>query len=304
MRQKILVLTGPTASGKSSLGIKISQEFNGEIINADSRQMYQNLPTLTAQPSPDDLKKAPHHLYGILKNDAHNTMNEWRILATKQITDTLAKDKLPILVGGSGLYINALTEGMSNIPPISEETKRAREMLLTQEGPEKLAKDLKNNNAKTPSDPQRLARAWDVLHETKKPIEYWHTQKSHLPPKEWDFIKILLLPERTLIHEKIEKRLHKMLNDGAIEEVQSLLKQNLPLTASAMKTIGVAEIKKYLESDYTKDEMFERICQVTRQYVKRQTTWFKHQFKADIVIDLANADHIEEEIALIRRKMS
>ena len=302
MSQIVFVITGPTASGKSSLALKVAQELNGEIINGDSKQMYQALPILTAQPAELETKKIKHHLYGVLENHTHNTMDNWRRMALDATQDVLNRGKTPIIVGGSGMYVNALTEGMAEIPNVSDETKKKCENIINTKGLDALTKDLEMANAKAPADPQRLMRAWHVLSETGKPLEYWHTQKKHKPPADWKFIKILLMPERSLIHKKVEKRLHIMLESGAIEEVKNLLSENHPENAPVMKSLGVTEIEKYLEGDLTKEQAFQRILELTRQYVKRQSTWFKHQFNPDFTLTTTDILDFQENLATIEQR--
>lgn len=283
---KVLIVAGPTASGKSSFAFQLAQEKNGVILNGDSLQVYHGLEILTAQPSLKDQQEIPHRLYGFLDPKTTCSVGKWRDLVLSEIKKIHENEKLPIVVGGTGLYLKALMEGMSIIPPINpeirkklEEKGRSQESLYAEL--QKVDPDLATRI--NPHDKQRTLRGLEVFYETGRPLSFWQSQKSE--NLSYEFEKILLMPSREEEEERIVKRLEEMLEYGALEEIRAFLSQSPSFTA--MKAIGLREFGAFLNGECTLEQAKEITFFHTRQYAKRQRTWFRHQFQADQVISVS-----------------
>lgn len=281
LNNKVVIICGPTASGKSNYAIDYAIKNNGVIINCDSQQIYKDLKILTARPDGNDLKIVSHRLYGFLSGlqDVQNfSVVDWLNLASSEINNTFDKGMLPILVGGTGFYISALIDGISIIPNINSDVrKHVRSMknddiyLNLQKSDPDIASKL------SVSDTQRIMRALEVFLSTGKTLTYWQNipRRKILPNIQYDII--YKNPGRNIILQNISKRIDFMLKNGAIDEVEKFLKLNYPLTAPVSKSIGVAEIKQYINGSFDFDTMKEQITIKTRQYAKRQNTWIKNQ---------------------------
>ncbi len=269
MKKIIPVIIGPTASGKSSFALKIAQQTKGEIINADSLQVYKDLTVLSARPPLHEQQGINHHLYGYM--DAYSTCSvaDWLL----QVKTVLKDIKNPIFVGGTGLYIKALTEGISPMPDIDEAIrKQVRELPI--EDVQKLLIDCKA------IDPQRQRRALEVQLSTGKPLSYFQQQpKTKIINKEFQIF--FLNPPRDILYQRCNQRFLNMLDNGAIQEVIHLQKINA--SGGVKKAIGVLEISKWLTGEFSKEKMIETATKETRHYAKRQITWFKNQFSNAIV---------------------
>ena len=276
-QKKVLILFGPTASGKSNLALKISANIKATIINADSMQIYKNLRILTSRPSKEDEEKVAHKLYGIMDGVENCSVASWLELAKDEIQKSWSKNTLPILVGGTGMYLKSLMEGISEIPSIPDSIKLETEEILRTNGLEYLYKILIESNNKTlinKKDTQRIVRAFNVLKFTGKSIEEW--QKVNKKILEDVNFEIYLPPmERENLYMDCEKRFDEMFERGAVEEVRRLLEQNLDVSRSIMKAIGVREIQQYLSNQIDRDECVNLSKQSTRNYIKRQLTWIR-----------------------------
>ena len=276
-KKKVLILFGPTASGKSNLALKISANVEATIINADSMQVYKNLKILTSRPSDEDEKKVTHKLYGIMDGTENCSVAAWLKLAKEEIQISWNKNKLPILVGGTGMYLKSLMEGISEIPSIPDSIILETKEILKNNGLEYLYRTLIESNNQTiinKKDTQRVVRAFNVFKYTGKPIEEW--QKMNKKALEDLEFEIYLPPmERKNLYRASEERFDLMLEKGAVEEVRRLLKQNLDVSNSVMKAIGVREIEKYLNKDISKNECVNLSKKNTRNYIKRQLTWIR-----------------------------
>lgn len=283
---KVLIVAGPTASGKSSFALQLAQERNGVILNGDSLQVYRGLKILTAQPPLKDQQEIPHRLYGCLDPKATCSVGKWRDLVISEINQIHKNGKLPIVVGGTGFYLKSLVEGMAVIPPLSP---GARKELETQNrSQESLYEELKKVDSDlairiSPHDKQRTLRGLEVFYGTGKPLSFWQSQKSDAVP--YEFEKILLMPPREEGEESIAKRLEDMLHQGVLEEIKVFLSQSPSVTA--MKAIGLPEFGAFLNGECTFEQAKELTFFHTRQYAKRQRTWFRHQFKVDQVISVS-----------------
>ena len=277
MSKKIILLAGPTASGKSKLAIQIAKKIKGEIINADSMQVYKDFFILSSRPSKADLIKIKHHLYGFLHSNKHFSTGAWLSMAKEKIKLCLKKKKIPILVGGTGLYFEAITKGMSKIPNIDFKKRNKVRDLQFKLGQKKFYKTLLTldpfvKNKIEPFDTQRSIRAYEVKKFTKKSIFEWYKlTKSDF--KEYEIYKIFLDSPRETILKNISIRTKKMIKNNCVEEVKNFLKLKINPTLSANKIIGVQEIQGYLERKLDINQLAELINIKTRQYAKRQVTW-------------------------------
>jgi tRNA dimethylallyltransferase len=275
--KKIILIAGPTASGKSKIAIKIAKKIRGEIINADSMQVYKEFSILTSRPSTIDLKKTKHHLYGFQSVKKHFSTGVWLELVKKQINKCLKNKKIPILVGGTGLYFEAIIKGMSKIPNIDFEIRDKTRDLQKKIGQRKFYEKLLDldplvKNKIEPFDTQRSIRAYEVKKFTKKSIFEWYkSTKSEF--KQFQIFKIFIdVPRETLL-KKISSRAEQMFKKNCIKEVKSFLKLNIKTSLSAHKIIGVKEIKDHLSGISNISQTKELINIKTRQYAKRQVTW-------------------------------
>jgi len=277
LKSKIILIFGPTASGKSSFAIKLAKKIEGEIINADSMQIYKELKILSARLEPKNYKKIKHHLYGFQNIKNNFSTGDWLKLAIKKIKEIKKRKRVPIFVGGTGLYFKALSDGLVNIPNIPirfRTTIRAEHKKLGQKKfYQKLLKlDLTSKNKINPTDTQRTIRAYEVKKFTKKSIHNWFKDtKSFF--KEDDFYKIYIDFPREELIEKINARTKQMIKLGAINEVKRFIKLKVKKDKSVNKAIGINEIKEYLNNEKNLKEIVEKISIKTRQYAKRQSTW-------------------------------
>ena len=281
LKSKIILISGPTASGKSKAALKIAKKLNGEIINADSMQVYKELNILTARPSKTDLNKINHHLYGFRSVKKEFSSGDWLKLAKKNIKKIRDKNKIPVLVGGTGLYFKALTDGLVKIPKIPilirNKIRRMQNHLGQKKFYLKLLKiDPSVKNRIDPTDAQRSIRAYEVISISKKSIFEWY-KKTKPSFKKNQFIKIYVdYPKDELIN-KISKRVDQMIKDGAIKEVKDFLKLNLKSDSNIFKVIGIREIKEFIDKKCSLNDLKLNIVIKTRQYAKRQRTWSRGQ---------------------------
>ena len=281
LKSKIILISGPTASGKSKAALKIAKKLNGEIINADSMQVYKELNILTARPSKTDLNKINHHLYGFRSVKKEFSSGDWLKLAKKNIKKIRDKNKIPVLVGGTGLYFKALTDGLVKIPkipiPIRNKIRRMQNKLGQKKFYLKLLKiDPTVKNRIDPTDVQRSIRAYEVISISKKSIFEWY-KKTKPSFKKDQFIKIYVEYPKDELINKISKRVDQMMKDGAIKEVKDFLKLNLKSDSNIFKVIGIREIKEFIDKKTSMHDLKLNIVIKTRQYAKRQRTWSRGQ---------------------------
>lgn len=287
-KPKVIVITGPTASGKSALGVDAALALGGEIINADSMQIYHELDVLTARPAKEDLAKVPHRLYGTMPGSERCSAEQWRSLALEEIESVHRLGKIPILVGGTGLYIRALEKGIANIPDIPADVRAQAQALLEKLGGESFKESLaaidpEMANRLHAGDRQRLIRAWEVITHTGKSILEWQQQAQGTVP-DFDFIRFAMVPPREDLYDNCNKRFKIMLELGALKEVENLLSLELDPSLPIMKALGVPELAEYLTKKVSLDDVISRAQQNTRRYAKRQMTWIRTQYSdANIV---------------------
>jgi len=277
LKSKIVLIYGPTASGKSNFAIKLAKKINGEIINADSMQIYKELKVLSARPFKKNFQKIKHHLYGFQSVKKNFSTGDWLKLVNQKILEIKKRKKVPILVGGTGLYFKSLIEGLVNIPNIPIKFREKIRSLHKKIGSKnfflKLVKiDPLAKKHINLSDTQRVIRAYEVKKFTKKSLYDWfQNTKSNYEQK--DFYKIYIDFPRDELIKKITSRVVEMIKKGAILEVKKFIKLKVAKNKSANKAIGVTEIKEYIDKKIQINEVIEKISIKTRQYAKRQTTW-------------------------------
>ena len=276
-QSKIILISGPTASGKSNFAIKIAKKINGEIINADSMQVYKQLKILTARPNKEEQKKVKHHLYGVVDLNKKFSTGQWLGIATKTIREIKKRKKIPILVGGTGLYFQSLINGLVKIPEIPTKFRNKIRLIQKKEGQKKfykkllkidpMAKDKFDQN-----DTQRTIRAFEVKSFTKISMYEW-LNKTKSEFKDEEFLKLYIDFKREDLIKRISLRSIKMIEDGAIKEVKKFIKSKIKKDLSVNRVIGIDELTQYLEEKINLDQAQELISIKTRQYAKRQATW-------------------------------
>ena len=283
-KSKIILVSGPTASGKSNFSIKLAKKVNGEIVNADSMQVYKELKILSARPSPKEYQKIKHHLYGFHSVKKNFSTGDWLKIAIKKVKEINKRKKIPIFVGGTGLYFKALTDGLVNIPNIPiryiNNIRDLQKKLGQQKFYQKLIKlDPGSKENINPTDTQRSIRAYEVMHFTKKPLHDWFQNTKSYFNKD-DFFKIYIDYPREELIQRIGKRVEKMIKLGAVQEVRKFVKLKVRKDKSVNKAIGINEIKEYLKDKKDMSDVIEKISIKTRQYAKKQSTWARGNMKS------------------------
>ncbi len=281
LKSKIILISGPTASGKSKFALKLAKKTKGEIINADSMQVYKELRILTARPIKKDYNKIKHHLYGFQSVKKNFSTGDWLKLANQKILDIKKRKKIPILVGGTGLYFKALTDGLVKIPHIPIKFRNKIRNLQKKTGQRNFFKQLIKldpliNEKINPTDVQRSIRAYEVKSFTKISLVDWFKKTKSKYTKD-EFVKIYIDFPRENLLKKISLRVDKMFKEGAIQEVKKFLKIKLKKDNSANKIIGINEIRDFLNKKTDLKVTREKITIKTRQYAKRQSTWARGQ---------------------------
>jgi len=277
----VAVLYGPTASGKSDLAVTLAQRLNGVVINADSLQVYAELEILTARPDAAAMARAPHRLFGVLSAAQACSAAWWRDAALDEIAAAHAAGKHPILVGGTGLYLKTLMEGLSPVPAANEEARARATALYSEVGGDAFRAALAERDpviaARLKSgDRQRLIRAWEVIESTGTPLSEWQALPKE-PGHDLDFSLIGLMPPRDVLYARIDARFDAMLKDGALDEAARFEALGLSPTLPANKALGLPELRRHLKGEIGLDEATRLAQQMSRNYAKRQVTWFRHQ---------------------------
>ena len=277
LKSKIILIYGPTASGKSNFAIKLAKKIKGEIINADSMQVFKELKILSARPLPKNYKNVKHHLYGFQSVKKNFSSGDWLELVNQKILNIKNRKKITILVGGTGLYFKAITEGLVNIPIIPIRLRSKLRLLHKKIGSKKFFSELVkldplSKNFVKPTDTQRIIRAYEVKLFTKRSIYDWF-KSTRSDYENDDFFKIYIDYPRIELVKRICDRTEDMIKNGAISEVKKFIRLKVPRVKTASKAIGIAEIREYLEKKIEISEVIEKISIKTRQYAKRQSTW-------------------------------
>jgi tRNA dimethylallyltransferase len=282
VEDKAVLIAGPTASGKSALALELAQRTGGVIINTDSMQVYRDLRIITARPTMEEEARVPHRLYGHVDAAVNFSAGAWVADAAKMLAEARAQKRLPIFVGGSGLYFKALTRGLSAVPPIPPEVRERVRARLERDGVEALHAELAQRDPLSaerlkPRDRTRIARALEVVEATGRPLPDWH--REGLPPllPSGEFSALFLSPQRDVLYARIDARFGAMLAAGALDEVAALAARRLDPLLPAMKAHGVPVLIRHLRGETTLEEAAEIGRADTRHYAKRQFTWFRHQ---------------------------
>ena len=282
MKNKIIIIGGPTASGKSDYALKLAKRESSVIINADSRQIYNVLPIITAQPPKQDKSVAPHYLYGFLDPGEKYSVARWITDTVEKINAAHSSNITPILVGGTGLYLKCIMQGMSAIPDIAKEIRDKARELLEEVGNQSFHEMLSERDPAMgeklkPGDSQRIVRAWEVIEQTDKSLDQWQQEPNKMLYDKAQFEGYFINPPRDILYERINNRFIYMIDNGVIDEVKEFLATNPPANSNVMHSYGLPEISLYLKGEITLDEAISQAQQDTRNYAKRQITWFRHQ---------------------------
>lgn len=293
IKYKFIIIVGPTASGKSDVAIEIAKKTNGIIINSDSSQIYKETPILSNSPLLKEKKIAPHYLYNFVSLNQKFKVTEWLNLAIAKIKEGIANNTTPILVGGNGFYINCLIKGLSSIPEASIENIELAKGMLNKIGIEKfklLVEEIDPVFVKKFTDPYRLLRAYSIFLETNKKLSSWQEEpRNKLIDENYMLIKIM--PDRNSLYNKINQRFERMIKEGALEEASKVIKDNIE-EHNYKKIIGLKELINYMNGKISLLEATERGCQKSRNYAKKQITWFKNQLKDGIIFNENNIKDI------------
>jgi tRNA dimethylallyltransferase len=277
-----ILITGPTASGKSAMAVEMAKARGGEVINADSMQVYDTLRVLTARPDESDMDGVVHHLYGTMPAGRAFSTGEWLRAVSPVLADIRARGRMPVFVGGTGLYFKALTAGLSEMPDVPGDIRAKWRNRLAEDGPWALhaelgARDPEMADQLSPTDGQRIVRALEIMEATGRSLASFQGKAGRGLVDPDRARKIIVEPDRAVLHDRINRRFARMLDLGAIEEVEALLKLDLPKAMPVMKAIGVPQIAALLRGELTRDEVISQASAATRQYAKRQMTWFRNQ---------------------------
>ncbi len=283
-KSKIVLISGPTASGKSGFAIQLAKKINGEIINADSMQVYKQLKIISARLDSKKYQKIEHHLYGFHDAKKSFSTGDWLKLTNRKIKELQNKNKTPVIVGGTGLYFKALTEGLVKIPNIPVKFRNQIRVLHQKIGQKNFYKkllklDMSSKGKINPTDSQRSIRAYEVKKFTKKSLTDWFKNTKSKFTKD-DFVKIYIDYPRKELIGRINIRTNEMIKKGAVKEIKNFLKLKIRKDKSVLKAIGINEIKEYLSQKTQLEEIKEKISIKTRQYAKRQSTWARGNMKS------------------------
>ena len=286
----VVVVAGPTASGKSLLAADIAEKFGGVVINADSMQVYRGIEMLSAAPDAALRARAPHRLYGILDPAERCSAGDWRARAINEIRIAHSEGALPVVTGGTGMYLRALMTGLARMPPIPDDIRTSIRHRMDIHGSAVLHEELRQYDPDTaemlaPGDRQRISRGLELLEATGQGLSAWQKGGENSSEDDIRFFSILLLPPREALYRAVEARFDEMVGSGALDEVRQLAARELDPTLPVMKALGVPDLLRHIGGKIDRDAACRAASQATRRYVKRQFTWFTHQFIADMCIE-------------------
>ena len=289
-KNTVIVIAGPTASGKSQLAIDLALKLNGVILNADSMQIYQGTPILSAVPNIKDKQTVEHRLYELFPNNFSGSVIDWLDKIVPEIRAVWQEGKMPIVVGGTGLYIDNLINGTTPVPETSKEAHNQTMELLEKIGVQALHQKLEDVDKVTaqrlsPNDTTRVRRAYEVWLDTKIPLSEWHKKPMVKKIPEAEFFVVKIIPSQKELDERCYLRFDKMIEQGALKEIESLVQQKTDRQSPAMKALGVPELLNYAEGKISLESAISDAKLHTRQYAKRQLTWFKSKLKANFEIN-------------------
>ncbi len=302
--EAMVIVAGPTASGKSALALAIAEAHGGEIVNADSMQVYRELRVLTARPGADEEARVRHHLYGVMSVAEACSAGTWLRMAADAIADIRARGRLAVVCGGTGLYLKVLTEGIAEVPDVPADVVAEGKRLFAAEGGEAFRERLAALDAPAAArlaagDGQRLIRAWAVVRSTGRTLAQWQDGKA-APAVPGRRLAIQLAPPRDALYARIEARLDAMLAAGALDEVAALGSLNLVPDLPALKALGVPDFRRHLAGGCALTEALAQAKQGTRNFAKRQLTWFRHQMVPDRVFEVFGEDAVTVGVAAVR----
>jgi tRNA dimethylallyltransferase len=313
MDTPLVIIAGPTASGKSGLALAVAEKLDGSVINADSMQVYRDLAILTSRPGAHETARVPHRLYGVLDGASPCSAVRWRDMAREEISTAAGQGRLPVCVGGTGLYLRTLIRGLAAIPDIPEAVRhaaRARHRELGGEAfhGELAARDLETAARLHVNDRQRLIRAWEVLEATGRGLSDW--QKRHTPQEGLAAgvrsAMIVLMPPREALYGACDERFWRMMEDGLMDEVRALDARGLDPSLPVMKAVGLREMLRYCHGEISLEEAVSLAQRSTRRYAKRQMTWLRHQLdhgkmESMIIEDLYEKTQLPEIFSFLHR---
>ena len=297
----VIVIGGPTASGKSALAIDLARALNGAVINADSMQLYADLPILSGMPTASEQAGVPHHFFGVLTAPEQGSAGRWANLASDAIQKAWALGQVPVVVGGTGLYLRTLIEGLSPIPDVPEDIRAATATLFKALGPEGFHQKLALVDAAAaarigPTDPQRLQRAWEVYAATGTSLTVFQAQPPSPLLPQASFVTVAIVPETATTDEALTARFHEMLEAGAEKEVTTLADSDVHADHPIWTCLGARQIRAWQTGKVTREEAIAQTVTATRQYAKRQRTWFRNQFNAQITLNEKYSERLFEKI--------
>lgn len=300
-KNKVVVIGGPTASGKSATAMDVAEEFDGVIINADSMQIYAGIPIVTACPSREDERRVPHRLYQMMDPAETCSAGLWEKLCIAEIHKAWQAGKLPVVTGGTGLYIKTLVEGISQLPPIPDDIRQAVRARAQECGVEALYEELQNRDPEMaarlkPADRQRICRALEVLETTGKSLAVLQREIKPKPALDADFATHVIMPPRDVLYQRCDLRFDLMLEQGAVEEVRQFANRNLDPNVPAMKALGVPELLSFVREECSLDDARALAQQQTRRFAKRQCTWFRNQISRAEIHSAQYSESLRDEI--------
>lgn len=297
----VIVIAGPTASGKSAVAMDVAEEFNGVIINADSMQIYDGLRIVTARPSVEDEARVPHELYGVLGPEETCSAGRWEKICVDAVEKTWAEGKLPVVTGGTGLYIKTLVDGISHLPSIPDEIRDKIRARALEEGTEALYEELQAKDSEMaqrlkPLDRQRICRALEVLEATGKSLAVLQREIQPVPALQANFLTQVIMPPRPILYERCNQRFDLMLEQGALDEVSRFAALDLDVNLPAMKALGVPELLAHVRNEIRLDEARLSAQMQTRRFAKRQCTWFRNQMQDVEIHHTQYSESLRDEI--------
>ncbi|MDP2330826.1 MAG: tRNA (adenosine(37)-N6)-dimethylallyltransferase MiaA [Reyranella sp.] len=293
---RVIVVAGPTASGKSALALALAERFQGTVINADAMQTYDTFPILTAQPTAEERAGVPHALYGVMPLSETLSAARWRTLASTEIERSLAAARTPILCGGSGLYLRTLMQGIAAVPDVPLEIREQANADWQSLGADAFRARLAGKDPAAvlrlkPGDRQRHVRAWEVVLATGRPLSDWQADTD--APAPWHFTTVLLTSDRSWLRDRIESRFDAMLTQGVLAEVRTVFDRAPDPRWPGLKAHGAPELFRHFRGELELGKARQIAIDHTRQYAKRQMTWFRHQMAPDLVVDPQSAQSLE-----------
>ena len=288
---KVVIIAGPTASGKSALAIEVARALNSAVLNSDSMQIYKNIPVISAAPSAEERAKVEHRLYEIFDCSKRGNVVEWLDLCVAEIKKLWDENKVPVVVGGTGMYIDALINGVTPIPEVSATIREKVHTWLNKDGLSVLYGFLQQHDAEiaaklSPNDKTRIVRAVEIMTATNQKVSEWYKVPMIKKLPEAEFIVIKIVPDIDVIEERCKQRLDKMVYEwDALKEIEYLAQRQIAETLPAMKALGVPELMRYVKGETSLEDALTEAKLHTRQYAKRQRTWLRNKLPADIVFE-------------------